>query len=67
MSTISGVWWCVPVIPATQGSINNRITVQAAPDIERDPISRWGVCLMSAEFRPQYSPLPPQKKTLLFL
>jgi hypothetical protein len=30
----------VPAIPATQGGINKRITVQACQSIKRDPISK---------------------------
>jgi hypothetical protein len=34
------VQWCVPVISATVGNINGRITVQASPCKKQDPVSK---------------------------
>jgi hypothetical protein len=33
------MWWDMPVIPATQESTNQRITVQVSLNIKWDPIS----------------------------
>jgi hypothetical protein len=40
ISTNGWAWWCVPVIPAIQGSINRRFTVQDSSGIKWDSISK---------------------------